>query len=350
MKDLGAVEPKTNETFRLLKQLNLHLEQESRYQPREKGLNLIEATSENDATICSRLRNAKVEDLWTLTHFFGLQTETFVLAINILDRFLSLMKVKPKHLSCIGVCCFQLAAQVIEQECDIPSIHDLIRISQCKCTASDMKRMEKIISEKLHFEFKATTALTFLHLYHTIVLCHTSERKDILSIDKLEAQLKACNCRLVFSKAKPSVLALCLLSLEVETLKSNELFEIALNVQKHSRINDMDMLYWRELVSQCLADYSSPECSKPDHKKLVWIVSKRTAQNLHTSYYSVPELPTIPEAAVLNECDSEDSCEDMSCGEDSLSSSPPSDLEASFYFDSFKPKSKRRIHQLKPEM
>lgn len=36
--------------------------------------------------------------------------------------------------------------------------------------------MEKIISEKLHFEFKATTALTFLHLYHTIVLCHTSER------------------------------------------------------------------------------------------------------------------------------------------------------------------------------
>lgn len=85
-------------------------------------------------------------------------------------------QVKPKHLSCIGVCCIQLAARVVEEECNVPSAHEIIRISQCKCTVSDLKRMEKIISEKLHFEFKATTALTFLHLYHTIVLCHTSER------------------------------------------------------------------------------------------------------------------------------------------------------------------------------
>ncbi|XP_073196552.1 cyclin-G2 isoform X3 [Lepidochelys kempii] len=304
MKDLGAEEQMSNEAFWLFKQLNLHLEQELKFQPREKGLSLIERTAENENTLCPRLRNAKVEDLWSLTSFFGFTTETFVLAVNILDRFLALMKVKPKHLSCIGVCCFQLASQVIEEECNIPSTHDVIRISQCKCTVSDLKRMEKIISEKLHFEFKATTALTFLHLYHTIVLCHTSERKEILNLDKLEAQLKACNCRLVFSKAK---------------------------------ISDSDLLYWRELVSKCLADYSSPECCKPDHKKLVWIVSRRTAQNLQNSYCSVPELPTIPEVGCFNESESEDSCEDMSCGEESLSSSP-SDLEGNFFFD-LKPKS-----------
>ncbi|TKC34946.1 hypothetical protein EI555_009613, partial [Monodon monoceros] len=51
----------------------------------------------------------------------------------------------------------------------------------------------------------------------TIILLHISERKEILSLDKLEAQLKACNFLLVFAKAKPSVLALCLLILEVET-------------------------------------------------------------------------------------------------------------------------------------
>ncbi|KAG8134310.1 hypothetical protein E2320_007438 [Naja naja] len=213
-----------------------------------------------------RLRNAKVEDLWSLVNFFGFATETFVLAVNILDRFLALMKVKPKHLSCIGVCCFQLAAQQVEEEGNIPSLHDVIRISQCKCTVSDLKRMEKIISEKLHFDFKATTALTFLHLYHTI----------------------------------PSILALCLLSLEVQALKSIDLFEILLCVQKQSKISDSDLLYWRELVSKCLADYASPACCKPDHKKLVWIVSRRTAQNLQNSYYSVPELPTIPEAGCFD--------------------------------------------------
>ncbi|XP_074848127.1 cyclin-G2 [Carettochelys insculpta] len=338
MKDLRAEEQMNNEVFWLFKQLNLHLEQEWKFQPREKGLSLIERTTENENSLCPRLRNAKVEDLWSLTSFFGLATETFVLAVNILDRFLALMKVKPKHLSCIGVCCFLLAAQVVEEECNIPSIHDVIRISQCKCTVSDLKRMEKIISEKLHFEFKATTALTFLHLYHTIVRCHTSQRKEVLNLDKLEAQLKACNCRLVFSKAKPSILALCLLTLEVQTLKSIELFEIVLRVQKHSKISDNDLLYWRELVSKCLADYSSPECCKPDHKKLVWIVSRRTAQNLQNSYYSVPELPTIPEVGCFDESESEDSCEDMSCGEESLSSSPY-DVKGNFFFD-LKPKSK----------
>ncbi|OPJ89852.1 cyclin-G2 isoform A [Patagioenas fasciata monilis] len=337
--DPEAREKMSSEALWLFKQLNLHLELEGRFQPREKGLSLIERAAENENTLCPRQRNAKVEDLWSLTNFFGFSTETFVLAVNILDRFLALMKVKPKHLSCIGVCCFQLAARVVEEECNIPSAQEIIRISQCKCTVSDLKRMEEIISEKLHFEFKATTALTFLHLYHTIVLCHTSERKEVLNLDKLEAQLKACNCRLVFSKARPSVLALCLLTLEVETLKSVELFEILLRVQKHSKISDSDLLYWRELVSKCLADYSSPECCKPDHTKLVWIVSRRTAQNLQNSYYSVPELPTIPEGGCFNESESEDSCEDMSSAEDSLSSSPPSDLEGTFFFE-LEPKTK----------
>ncbi|XP_013929524.1 PREDICTED: cyclin-G2-like isoform X1 [Thamnophis sirtalis] len=77
----------------LFKQLKLHLDQERKYQPREKGLSLIECTTENENTLCPRLRNAKVEDLWSLVNFFGFATETFVLAVNILDRFLALMKV-----------------------------------------------------------------------------------------------------------------------------------------------------------------------------------------------------------------------------------------------------------------
>ncbi|XP_051054775.1 cyclin-G2-like [Phodopus roborovskii] len=191
----------------------------------------MEATPENDNTSCSRLKNAKVQDLRSLTNFFGSCTETFVLAVNILDRFLALMKVKPKHLPCIGVCCFLLGVGMVEEECNAPPTHDMIWISQCKCTASDIERMEKIISEKLHYELEATTALNFLHLYHAILFCHISERKETLSLHKLEAQLKACSCRLVFSKAKPSVLALCLLNLEVETLKSVELLEILLLVK-----------------------------------------------------------------------------------------------------------------------
>lgn len=47
----------------------------------------------------------------------------------------------------------------------------------------------------------------FFCLPKTIIL-HISERKEILSLDKLEASLKACSFLVVFSKAKPSVLVL----------------------------------------------------------------------------------------------------------------------------------------------
>lgn len=57
---------------------------------------------------------------------------------------------------------------------------------------------------------------------------------------------------------------------------------------------DSELLLWRQQVALCLSDYASPECCKPNHRRLQWIVSRRTAQNLH-SHRSVPELPTIPE-------------------------------------------------------
>ncbi|XP_055035214.1 cyclin-G2 [Misgurnus anguillicaudatus] len=318
------------DAFKLMKELKANLEQEVYYLPKETGLSLIESTQENSNGVSAKCRDARVEDLWSLTSFFGYSAQTFVLAVNLLDRFLAMMKVQPKYLACISLSCLQIAARATEEECDVSSSHELIRISQCKFTVSDLSRMEKIISEKLNFQFKAVTALTFLHLYHAIALSHTSGRKNVLNLDKLEAELKACLCRIVFSKAKPSVLALSLLMQEIDALKSSDLLEIAHRIQRHLKISQADLAHWRGLVDQCMKQYSSPECAKPDHRKLVWIVSRRTAQNLHSSYCSIPELPTIPEG-VWDESESEDSSEDLSSGEESLSSSLGSDAEGPYF-------------------
>lgn len=48
---------------------------------------------QNDGRISAKCRDAKVEDLWSLTSFFGYSTQTFVLAVNLLDRFLAMMRV-----------------------------------------------------------------------------------------------------------------------------------------------------------------------------------------------------------------------------------------------------------------
>lgn len=164
------------ETVKLMRELIANFEQERNYLPKETGLRLIESTGENDSRgISAKCRDTKVEDLWSLTSFFGYSTQTFVLAVNLLDRFLAMMKVQPKHLACVGISCLHIAAKAVEEECNLSSTNELIRISQCKFTVSDLTRMEKIVSEKLNFQLKTITALTFLHLYHGITSAHTSD-------------------------------------------------------------------------------------------------------------------------------------------------------------------------------
>lgn len=319
----------------LLKELKTCCAKEQSFLPREAGLKQMESTStESRGGVSAKSRDTRVEELWSLTSFFGYSTQTFVQAVNLLDRFLTIMKVQPKHLPCIGVCCLHIAAKMVEEESNVSPTHELIRISQSKFTVSDLCRMEKIISEKLSLEPKAVTALTFLHLYYSAFTSLSAGREEIPSIGRLEAQLKACLCRIAFSKAKPSVLALSLIAQEFEALQSVTLLKIVQKFQRYLKISDSELRRWRELVAKCMTDYRSSECNKPDNKKLVWIVSRRTAQNLHTGHFSIPGLPTIPERS-WDESESEDSCGDLSCEEDSPCGSLGSDCEGAFFPSAF---------------
>ncbi|XP_029999496.1 cyclin-G2-like [Sphaeramia orbicularis] len=319
----------------LLKELKSCCAKEHNFLPKETGLKLMEsASTESHNGVSAKCRDTRVEELWSLTSFFGYSTQTFVQAVNLLDRFLTIMKVQPKHLPCIGVSCLHISAKMVEEESNISPTHELIRISQSKFTVSDLCRMEKIISEKLSVQPKAVTALTFLHLYYSAFPPQSAGREEIPSIGRLEAQLKACLCRLAFSKAKPSVLALSLIAQEFEALQSINLLKIVQQFQRHLKISDSVLLHWKELVAKCMAQYCSSDCNKPDNKKLVWIVSRRTAQCLQANHFSVPCLPTIPEGS-WDESESEDSCEDMSSGEDSPCGSPGSDGEGAFFPTAF---------------
>ncbi|XP_019718275.1 cyclin-G1 [Hippocampus comes] len=283
-------------------QLKALTDLEGRYQPKLSGLRIIESASDNGLRMTSRLRDLEVKDLLTLSRFFGFSSETFSLAISLLDRFLSVMKIQPKHLSCVGLCCFYIAVKSSEENKNIPLANDLIRISQNRFTVSDMMRMEKIIIEKLNWKVKAPTALRFLRLFHSYVqeqLGADSEKK--LSLERLETQLKACHCSFVFSKMKPSLLAMALLRLEVEDQRDPEerdqLSEAMESLQKLLTIRDGDLVCVRELVGKCLAEYSTAKCSRPNSQRLRWTISGRTARQLKHSYYKITHLPTIPESA-----------------------------------------------------
>lgn len=180
-------------------QLKALIDLEGRYQPKLSGLRFIESAQDNGLRMTSRLRELEVNDLLSLTRFFGFSSESFSLAVSLLDRFLSVMKVckcstfcllssnlsscsvlqypfphllqiQPKHLPCVGLCCFYIAVKSTEEEKNVPLANDLIRISQNRFTVSDMMRMEKIIMEKLYWKVKAPTALRFLRVFHSHVL------------------------------------------------------------------------------------------------------------------------------------------------------------------------------------
>lgn len=283
-------------------QLKNFVDQEGRFQPKLSGLRLIETAQDNGLRMTVKLREYEVRDLLSLTRFFGFSSETFSLAVSLLDRFLAVMKIQPKHLTCVGLCCFYIAIKSSEEEKNVPLANDLIRISQNRFTVSDMMRMEKIVLEKLCWKVKAPTALHFLRLFHARIQQQvTGDSKNVLNLDRLESQLKACHCCFAFSKVKPSLLALAVLALEVqeeyEYSSAEGLLEALQDIQKHLGVKDGDLLCVRELVSKCLIEYSSRRCSRPNGQKLRWIISGRTARTLKHSYYKITHMPTIPESA-----------------------------------------------------
>ncbi|KAJ3588034.1 hypothetical protein NHX12_011628 [Muraenolepis orangiensis] len=283
-------------------QLKALLDREVHYQPKLSGLRLIEGANDNGLRMTARLREFEVKDLLSLTRFFGFCSETFSLAVSLLDRFLSVMKIQPKHLSCVGLCCFYIAVKSSEEERNVPLANDLIRITQNRFTVSDMMRMEKIVMEKLYWKVKAPTALHFLRLFHSQVQAQLdSDGRKLLSLDRLEAQLKACHCSFVFSKIKPSLLALALLSLEAQEQHDAEhaekIAEAMKSLQQQLSIRDGDLVCVRELVGKCLVEYATTKFSKPNGQRLRWIISGRTQRQLKPSYYKIAHLPTIPETA-----------------------------------------------------
>ncbi|XP_076594623.1 cyclin-G1 [Chaetodon auriga] len=283
-------------------QLKAMTDLEGRYQPKLTGLRLIEGSQDNGLRMTSRLRELEVKDLLSLTRFFGFSSDTFSLAISLLDRFLSVMKIQPKHLSCVGLCCFYIAVKSSEEEKNVPLANDLIRISQNRFTVSDMMRMEKIIMEKLHWKVKAPTALRFLRLFHSHIQEQLdAESKKILSLERLEAQLKACHCSFIFSKIKPSLLAMALLCYQAKEQHDPEytdkILEALKSLQQQLNIRDGDLVCVRELVGKCLAEYATTKCYRPISQRLRWTISGRTARQLKHSYYKIAHLPTIPESA-----------------------------------------------------
>lgn len=174
-------------------------------------------------SVGSAERDQIVHWLCYLTDKFHFYPETFNLCVALFDRFLQLVKTRPKYLPCIGIATFYLAAKTLEEDEVVPDTTELVEESQCGCSISDVCRMERIILDKLQWNISRATPLDFLHIFHALLLSsqpHLLDAYDQMTPSRqltvLTRNLHRVLCCHQVAAFRPAVVAIALLSLEME--------------------------------------------------------------------------------------------------------------------------------------
>ncbi|XP_076239469.1 cyclin G [Calliopsis andreniformis] len=304
----------------LLEQLQLALVLEAKYQP---NLQLPSISQNDEITIGARDGSAHV--LRCLKVWYDLPSDVFFVAINLMDRFLTKMKARPKHMACISVSAFHIAAVQLAQSLDADH---LVSISQCKCTGGDLKRMSEVIRNKLEWApgTQPITSLTFFRLFNAMFHAVASQLglgemySSIATESELLLRLEMVACDGNCASLRPSEVALVLLCTYLDTafnrLDANADTAISttiisgssnistpitprqifrpLELQKICEISDTSFLSTREAVSAILSKYNAQE-QTPHRQRLIWRLSSRTARLLRPTDKFTSVLPVIAE-------------------------------------------------------
>lgn len=291
----------------MMAQLSELLALEPKYQP---NLYLPQQSCNGEITIGTRDGAAHV--LRCLKVWYELPNDVLFAAINLVDRFLTKMKVRPKHMACISVSSFRLAVQQL----NLPLIdtEDLVAISQCRCTSRDLVRMADIVANKLGVQMNTApvTALSFIRLFYFIfsnaanALGLSEIFSEAVSLTDLEMRLEILSCDASCASIRPSELALVMIFTQMDAHFSaskeqglynqqiHDLVDYAIQLQKFCRIPDSSFFYSHSIVAKILSQYLNQH-KMPYKQRLVWKLSSRTMKVLRPTDKLTSYLPTIAE-------------------------------------------------------
>ncbi|KAM6985605.1 cyclin-I [Aplochiton taeniatus] len=221
------------------------------------------APSQQDTDVTPVQRDEAVRWLTVLHSKLHLYPETLSLAISTLDRFLSLIKARPKYLRCIAVTCYFLSAKTSEEDERVPLLRDLASTSECGCSPSEILRMERIILDKLNWDLHTATPLEFLQIFHAMVLlCKSHFLESLLGVNRsqhmmlLTQRLHHCLADHTLLQVRGSMLALSLLTLELESFNPDWL-ALTIDLLRKAKIDSSQLICCRELVARCLSTHQA---------------------------------------------------------------------------------------------
>ncbi|XP_004922232.1 cyclin G [Bombyx mandarina] len=287
--------------------LNEYLLLEQKSQPKLR----LPAESES-GEVTTGARDGAAHVLRCLKVWFDLPADVLIGAINLFDRFLTKMKVRPCHVPCITVSCMNISIDEYAARTNIKrtvSIEELVSISQSACTAGDVSRMSRVIQDKLGLArgTVSVTALHWLRLYRKLLLMHADAGDVLAQESELVNLLEIAVCDATCANARTSELALVLLfhKLEKQLVEWSEkgmtvpekvfyMYDFARQLQIHCHMSDASLSGVGGAVRGVVQRYES-RSAQPLRQRLVWRLSERTLKVLRPTDRLTSLLPTIEE-------------------------------------------------------
>jgi cyclin G2 len=267
--------------------------------------------------ISPALRDGSAHVLRCLKVWFELPTDVFHTATANIDTFLAKMKAQPKHLSCIAVAAFHLACTQYKQEfgCSVPEAQTLVYISQSRCSASDLVRMEAILASKLSNQSTPplpVTCLSFIRAMWEISRGCSQQLQIAHALPNLPQhllhQLEILVCDSNTMRIRPCELALALLAIEFHRISGCEksavsaaLMGFITELQKYCGIQRQEFINTHTLVLSILERYNG-DSGVPHRQRLVWKLSNRTLKHLRPTDKLRATLPKISEESTDRSC------------------------------------------------
>ncbi|CAH2065078.1 unnamed protein product, partial [Iphiclides podalirius] len=282
--------------------LNEYLQLEQKFQPR---LCLPDESESGEVTIGARDGAAHV--LRCLKVWFDLPADVLISAINLFDRFLTKMKVRPCHVPCITVSCMNVALDEHAENTQQPrkvSVEELVSVSQSACTWRDVARMSRVLADKLALNnARAVTPLHWLRLLRSLAAnAALPAPPESELVNLLEIAICDAGC----ANARTSELALVIVYHQLEKqltewARHNEvsddlyyLYEFASQLQAYCNMSDASLVSTRDTFRSVLSRYEA-RCAAPQRQRLVWRLSERTLKVLRPTDRLTSLLPTIEE-------------------------------------------------------
>ncbi|XP_038055673.1 cyclin-I-like [Patiria miniata] len=219
---------------------------------------LLKEPQEEENEIQPSQRDEAVKWLLEWNQKFKYCPETFMQSTGLLDRFLMAVKARPKYLRCIAFSCFFLGAKLREEDEDVPATEDLVQESSCSFSVGEVLRMELIVLDKLRWDLSTITALDFLQIFHAMLLTQVPHLLAPLGqmtpsrhLSILTGRLSQCLANHQLATFRPSVLALALLSLELEVV-SRDWLTLSMMFQRLIGVDNQQLIRCRELITGTL--------------------------------------------------------------------------------------------------